>query len=520
MKTYDAIIGVFLHSALLFIIYLEGTVLKITKRIAALLLAMTLILAGGVPALASDNPVLTIRGDGVEQEISFTLSQLKGMSDFISRNAYSAWNTWPTRSVYYAEGVALSALLEMAGLKDEATRINISEAPPDGGGVGYNITFLIDDLLAERFTFEGPKSPAPTIIALKLGERSFDRMDDVDMRLIHGQLAEQEQTTIGFVRSVRIITVTCDPVSKHPQPQYSVNRLPDGRYSVTLESSNASAKIYYTTDGSEPTVSSNMYNRSAPHWQPHLNVPFTVSGTTQVRAIAVATGFANSDVLTFSPEGGATDGDNAVGVEAEPGMANFARVSSYSPGQFSDVNENAWYGFNDRKAVATAYEYGLMRGAGDAVFNPAGHVTLAEAATIAARVHSIYSTGGESFVQGTPWYEVYVDYAVENGIISPDLSNFGRAATRAEMAYIFSQALPPEEFTKLNTVDSLPDVGDLTPYYASIFMLYEAGVLTGSDALGTFNHSSNITRAEAAAIISRVIIPDMRVSGLVFPPAG
>ena len=81
------------------------------------------------------------------------------------------------------------------------------------------------------------------------------------------------------------------------------------------------------------------------------------------------------------------------------------------------------------------------------------------------------------------------------------------------MAYIFSKSLPDAEFAEQNTVKSLPDVNSGTPYYDSIIMLYKAGVLVGSDEKGTFRPGNNIIRAEAAAIISRVILPATRVSG-------
>ena len=69
-----------------------------------------------------------------------------------------------------------------------------------------------------------------------------------------------------------------------------------------------------------------------------------------------------------------------------------------------------------------------------------------------------------------------------------------------------------------NTLDnvypySLPDVGAQTPYQGEIPMLYRTGVLAGNDAAGAFNPGDGITRAEAAAIISRVILPDTRING-------
>jgi len=114
---------------------------------------------------------------------------------------------------------------------------------------------------------------------------------------------------------------------------------------------------------------------------------------------------------------------------------------------------------------------------------------------------------------------VYQAFFKQKGIIrAGDFkdSDYNRAATRAEMAYIFSRALPETEFASQNTVNSLPDVNSGTSYSAAIFMLYRAGVLTGNDDSGTFSPNSNITRAQAAAIISRVILPSTRISGRTF----
>jgi len=207
-------------------------------------------------------------------------------------------------------------------------------------------------------------------------------------------------------------------------------------------------------------------------------------------------------------------------------MANFKPINKYIPGQFSDVDEDEWYGYNKYKSIANAFEYGLMKGNSATTFNPTGDITVEEAITVAARVHSIYMTGADSFAPSEPWSKVYVDYAIANGIIEAnDFRKLERAASRAEMAYIFSRSLPDYEFPKKNTVNSLPDVVSgfssangkpQTPHYRSIIMLYEAGVLAGNDDAGTFNPNANINRAEAAAIISRVILPDTRKAGKVF----
>jgi len=183
---------------------------------------------------------------------------------------------------------------------------------------------------------------------------------------------------------------------------------------------------------------------------------------------------------------------------------NFQKVNTYT-NQFSDISGWAV------SVIQTCYEYGLMNGKGEGTFAPKGNLTVAEALVMACRVHEIYNTGASTLTNGSPWYQPYVDYAISRGIITAeDFSAYNVNVTRAQMAYIFAGALPAAEFTVLNNVPTLPDVTADTTYSKEIFALYAAGILTGSDAYGTFKPADSITRQEAAAIIARVAIPSMR----------
>ena len=369
------------------------------KRTVTIFMTLVLMLAATAFSSASaDDVSLKITGDGVEKETVITLAELKGMKEQMAKNAYSAWNTWPSQRTYYAEGIPLEVLLKRAGLKDEATTINIAASPGTGGSIGYNQTFLLKDLFTERYTFDGAKTEVPAIMALKLSESGFDKVDDVDLRLIHGQLAAQEQTTVGFVQSVRVITVTCAPVSRLPQPIAEAERLADGQYSIKLSSSNSSAKIYYTTDGSEPTAGSNMYNISAPNWQPQLNVPFTAGGGTQIKAIAVASGFENSAVYSFTPD--------SLGVDT---------------GKFSDLADFDWA----RPAIEALAEKDIVSGVGDNRFDPAGGLTRGMFVTMMGRALNDKEGGAapsEEFrfpdVDYASWYGPHVQWAVDAGIVN------------------------------------------------------------------------------------------------------
>lgn len=191
--------------------------------------------------------------------------------------------------------------------------------------------------------------------------------------------------------------------------------------------------------------------------------------------------------------------------------AGFTKPNTYKDGQFSDVTSDKWYA----QSVASAYELGFMNGTDDTVFSPTGNVTVAQAITIAARVNDAYSSKGTSFDQsGTNWYDCYVDYAINNGIITDgQFDSYTRNITRAEMAVVFSKAVPADFLSAKNDITEIPDIPSTNAYFEDVLMLYKAGVVMGSDEFGTFKPNNNITRAEAAAIINRVALPESRLEG-------
>jgi len=78
------------------------------------------------------------------------------------------------------------------------------------------------------------------------------------------------------------IEKTASPVAVPPAGTYSGNQL------VTLSSATEGAAIYYTTDGSTPTVNSTLYSGT-------IDVS---SAATNLRAVAVKEGMNNSDIMT------------------------------------------------------------------------------------------------------------------------------------------------------------------------------------------------------------------------------
>lgn len=181
---------------------------------------------------------------------------------------------------------------------------------------------------------------------------------------------------------------------------------------------------------------------------------------------------------------------------------------------YPDVDENAWYGAQGEGVVQEATQLGLFVGDDKGNFNPNSTLTIAEAVKLAAVIRDTYRGEGYPFdqTQGENWYDTYVTYALEHGILKAgDFEDYQRPATRAEMAYIFygnGKALP--EYETISDL-SAPDVAEDHPYYIETALLYQAGVLRGSDEQGIFHPDEPITRAEVAAIAVRVAVPDQRI---------
>ncbi len=190
------------------------------------------------------------------------------------------------------------------------------------------------------------------------------------------------------------------------------------------------------------------------------------------------------------------------------GYENFTAKRNYNEGQFTDVNSSNWFSEN----VSTAYEYSLIDGKTTTTYEPDGNLTIAETVKLAACLHSMYVNGAAEFEASPVWYEVYTGYALQNGILTEEPSNYNADASRAEFAKIFAAALPKSALTVINQIDdgSIPDVPSGADYENAVYTLYRAGILTGSNSEGGFEPSSNIKRSEAAAIVARMADPTLR----------
>ena len=209
----------------------------------------------------------------------------------------------------------------------------------------------------------------------------------------------------------------------------------------------------------------------------------------------------------------------AIPASAAEGLGNFKDVQFYHVAQFRDVPHLEWYA----EPIETAYRLGLINGKSYTSFEPQSSLTIAEALKLAACLHSVYYTGSSgSLKNGDPWYQPYLDYCLENGVITGTYPDYSARINRAQFATIFSKALPATALSALNNISDgdIPDVRLSDAYGAAVYTLYRAGVVTGSDAFGAYRPTDSITRAEVATLVARMAKSQLRRSFSLSPVPG
>lgn len=171
---------------------------------------------------------------------------------------------------------------------------------------------------------------------------------------------------------------------------------------------------------------------------------------------------------------------------------------------FTDVTDSDWFA----PYVSVCVENGLMNGTGAGAFSPQGVITAGEVAAIAARLGE--SLNGAPIVYGTaapgeklPWYHWYVENLKGYGVTvaAPE-----SPASRLEFISYLAAVTPQENLSVINSISSLPDTAD-----SAVLSFYNAGILTGVDDYGTFSGDRTLTRSEAAAMVARLVNPDLRL---------
>ena len=175
---------------------------------------------------------------------------------------------------------------------------------------------------------------------------------------------------------------------------------------------------------------------------------------------------------------------------------------------FRDVPAGAWFA----PYVTRSVELELFSGVtepdenGLALFAPDRTITRAEFITVVMRAIAPERTYAAA--AGEPWYTPYISAAIELGIIKrSDFSHMTADMTREEMAYVLANAAKYQNVEPAALVEptAIPDWDAITEACRdSVRTTYSLGLITGTDAKGTFLPKGHLTRGQAATVLVRL----------------
>ena len=186
---------------------------------------------------------------------------------------------------------------------------------------------------------------------------------------------------------------------------------------------------------------------------------------------------------------------------------------------FSDVPTNHWA----YKDIMNMVSKGVIAGTttpdanGVGTFAPNAPMTRAQFVTVVTRY--LYPTDLAEMgdrPEGTPWFFNNYQLALEKGILTNNdfaMNNMDVPMTRQEMAMVIVRACGELGETTTSTISNsrIPDYNSIgTAYRSYVKVAYSKGIIAGTDQAGTFNPLGTLNRAQASAVLNRLIEPETR----------
>lgn len=171
--------------------------------------------------------------------------------------------------------------------------------------------------------------------------------------------------------------------------------------------------------------------------------------------------------------------------------------------ELKDVKETDWY----KENLALLYGMKIIEGNGQGYFLPNKEVTGSEylKMVVVALDNKTYSP-----VNGK-WDKPYIDRAMQLGLVKEgEISDYSKPLNRYQMARIIVRACN-ESFDNYNQYQSnIKDFNSIPNEYREyVLKAYSKGIINGLPD-GTFAGDKTMTRAEATAVIARLIDPSQR----------
>lgn len=191
-------------------------------------------------------------------------------------------------------------------------------------------------------------------------------------------------------------------------------------------------------------------------------------------------------------------------------------LASQPKPHFTDVPTTHWAYAN----IERAYSDGVMAGTGGnaakctGVFSPSGTLTEAQFVTILTRgfFPTELEAAKKSIGSNAKWYAAAEKVAEDKHLLTFVQGKMDKPITRYDMAAIIANVMDAKEFAgrpdfntvqatfaKIADINSIPD-----SYQTSVAAVFAMGIITGTDAKGTFSGNSYMNRAQAAVVYGRM----------------
>lgn len=190
------------------------------------------------------------------------------------------------------------------------------------------------------------------------------------------------------------------------------------------------------------------------------------------------------------------------------GDAGVTTGGAQGTGAFADVSSGDWY----FSYVTEMYTRRLMLGVSDTEFAPNDNLTRAMFVTVLYRAAGSPAAGKSSFadVADGEWYAAAVAWAQANGIVNGETETTfapdGTITREQAAAIMLRYAVYGGRAIDENAdISAYTDFGSMSDYAADgIRYVIATGIMTGKTDT-TFNSLDNMTRAETAAVIVRML---------------
>jgi hypothetical protein len=240
----------------------------------AKVLALTFILILGIInisiiSLAAGVPTLTVASVdsyiGAEVDISVSISDNTGIATFSLKLNFDKTKLEPISII--KNGTLTGNLTSNINQGGDLANLNyitaywVNPSNINNNGILYTLRFKVKS---------GVVGNIPLTLSYSVGDISNQVFDDVNPLIINGGI------------NVPVVEKVVAPIAN------PIGGMLSNGSSIQLSSITAGSSIYYTTNGTAPSLSDTLYS-----------TPIVIVGVTTIRAIAVKSGMINSDISTF-----------------------------------------------------------------------------------------------------------------------------------------------------------------------------------------------------------------------------